>query len=95
MTLTKEVEILEDVEIELDVDEIYNNLSQDEKEELLDLLLSDNSLNKDYYLESLFLGKTDYQILTDRKIIDKLIRTIKYNHYDSTLVERIIEELSY
>ena len=94
MTLTKEVEILEDVEIELDVDEIYNNLSQREKEELLDLLLGGNSLNKDYYLESLFLGKTDAQILTDRKIIDKLIRTIKYNHYDSTLVERIIEELS-
>ena len=94
MTLTKEVEILEDVEIELDVDEIYNNLSQREKEELLDLLLGGNSLNKNYYLESLFLGKTDDQILTDRKIIDKLIRTIKYNHYDSTLVERIIEELS-
>lgn len=95
MTLTKEVEILEDIEIELDVDEIYNNLSQSEKEELLDLLLRGDSVNKDYYLESLFLGKTDVQILTDRKIIDKLIRTIKYNHYDSTLVERIIEELSY
>lgn len=94
MTLTKEVEILEDVEIELDVDEIYNNLSQREKEELLDLLLGGNSLNKNYYLESLFLGKTDAEILTDKKIIDKLIRTIKYNHYDSTLVERIIEELS-
>ena len=94
MTLIKEVEILEDVEIELDVDEIYNNLSQREKEELLDLLLGGNSLNKNYYLESLFLGKTDAEILTDRKIIDKLIRTIKYNHYDSTLVERIIEELS-
>ena len=94
MTLTKEVEILEDVEIELDVDEIYNNLSQREKEELLDLLLGGNSLNKNYYLETLFLGKTDAEILTDGKIIDKLIRTIKYNHYDSTLVERIIEELS-
>lgn len=94
MTLTKEVEILEDVEIELDVDEIYNNLSQREKEELLDLLLGGNSSNKNYYLETLFLGKTDAEILTDRKIIDKLIRTIKYNHYDSTLVERIIEELS-
>lgn len=95
MTLTKEVEILEDIEIELDVDEIYNNLSQSEKEELLDLLLRGSSFNKDYYLESLFFGKTDAQILTDEKIIDKLIRTIKYNHYDSTLVERIIEELSY
>ena len=95
MTLTKEVEILEDIEVELDVDEIYNNLSQREKEELLDLLLRGNSSNKDYYLESLFFGKTDYQILTDEKIINKLIRTIKYNHYDSTLVERIIEELSY
>ena len=94
MTLIKEVEILEDVEIELDVDEIYNNLSQREKEELLDLLLGGNSSNKNYYLESLFLGKTDAEILTDRKIIDKLIRTIKYNHYDLTLVERIIEELS-
>ena len=94
MTLTKEVEILEDVEIELGVDEIYNNLSQREKGELLDLLLGGSSLNKNYYLETLFLGKTDAEILTDRKIIDKLIRTIKYNHYDSTLVERIIEELS-
>ena len=94
MTLIKEVEILEDVEIELDVDEIYNNLSQREKEELLDLLLGGNSSNKNYYLETLFLGKTDAEILTDGKIIDKLIRTIKYNHYDSTLVERIIEELS-
>ena len=94
MTLIKEVEILEDVEIELGVDEIYNNLSQREKEELLDLLLGGNSLNKNYYLETLFLGRTDAQILTDRKIIDKLIRIIKYNHYDSTLVERITEELS-
>ena len=94
MTLIKEVEILEDVEIELDVDEIYNNLSQREKEELLDLFLGGNSSNKNYYLETLFLGKTDAEILTDRKIIDKLIRTIKYNHYDATLVERIIEELS-
>lgn len=86
---------LTDIEIELDVNEIYNNLSQNEKEELLDLLLKDNSLNKDYYLESLFLGKTDDEILTDIKIMDKLIRIIKYNHYSSTLAERIIEELSY
>ena len=72
-----------------------DSMSENEKEELLDLLFDGGSLNKDYYLESLFIGKTDARILTDDKIIDKLIRTIKYNHYDSTLVERIIEELSY
>ena len=49
--------------------------------------------DSNYYLEGLFLGKKDYQILTDKKIWDKLIRFIKYE--DSTLKDYIIEELLY
>ena len=96
MTIYTDVEISQEVEVNLDIDEIYKNLSKYEKEELLDLLLSEKCrYNKDYYLESLFLGKTDTQILSDKKTIDNLIRIIKYNHIDQSLVQYIIEELSY
>ena len=96
MTIYTDVEISQEVEVNLDIDEIYKNLSKYEKEELFDLLLSEKyRYSKDYYLETLFSGKTDAQILSNKKTIDNLIRIIKYNHVDQSLVQYIIEELSY
>ena len=72
MTITKEVKIYKDVEVDLDVDDIYQNLSRSEKEELFELLLEDRSrYNKGYYIENLMLGKCDKDILNNKKIWDK------------------------
>lgn len=81
MLINKDIEV--NADIELNSKEIFRNLSSREKEELLDLILNEKVSDSDYYLEGLFLGKKDYQILTDKKIWDKLIRFIKYE--DSTL----------
>ena len=68
MTITKEVKIYKDVEIDLDIDNIYQNLSRSEKEELFELLLEDRSrYNKNYYIENLMLGKCDKDILNNKK----------------------------
>lgn len=91
MLINKDIEV--NADIELNSKEIFRNLSSREKEELLDLILNEKVSDSDYYLEGLFLGKKDYQILTDKKIWDKLIRFIKYE--DSTLKDYIIEELLY
>lgn len=92
MTLYQDVDIT--TEIELDVYEVYNSLSKYEKEETLDLLLQDyQNKNKEYYIESLVLGRTDTDILTNQKIWDKIIRLIKYDQ--PALKDFIIEELQY
>jgi hypothetical protein len=91
MIINKDIEV--NTDIELNSKEIFRNISSREKEELLDLILNEKVSDSDYYLEGLFLGKKDYQILTDKKIWDKLIRFIKYE--DSTLKDYIIEELLY
>lgn len=91
MLINKDIEV--NTDIELNSKEIFRNLSSREKEELLDLILNESVSDSNYYLEGLFLGKKDYQILTDKKIWDKLIRFIKYEN--STLKDYIIEELSY
>lgn len=91
MIINKDIEV--NADIELNSKEIFRNLSSREKEELLDLILNESVSDSNYYLEGLFLGKKDYQILTDKKIWDKLIRFIKYE--DSTLKDYIIEELLY
>jgi hypothetical protein len=91
MFINKDIEV--NADIELNPREIFRNLSSREKEELLDLILNEKLPDSNYYLEGLFLGKKDHQILTDKKIWDKLIRFIKYE--DSTLKDYIIEELSY
>ena len=91
MYFTKDIDI--EVDIDLSVKEIFRNISSREKEELLDLILNEKLPDSNYYLEGLFLGKKDYQILTDKKIWDKLIKFIKYE--DSTLKDYIIEELLY
>ena len=94
MTFKQEVEILQDVEVDLDVDEIFNNLSSSEKEDLLELLLEDRTrYSKGYYIENLMLGKCDSDILNNKKIWDKLIKFIKYD--EPALKDYIIEELSY
>lgn len=94
MTIKQYVEISEDVEIDLDVDEIYNNLSNSEKDELFEILLEDRTrYNKGYYIENLMLGKCDKDILNNKKVWDKLINLIKYD--EPALKDYIIEELSY
>ena len=94
MRIIQEVEIWQDVEVDLDVDEIFNNLSSSEKDELLDILLADRTRHsKGYYIENLILGKPDSNILTNKKIWDKLIKLIKYD--EPALKDYIIEELSY
>lgn len=94
MTITKEVKIYKDVEIDLDIDDIYQNLSRSEKEELFELLLEDRmSYNKNYYIENLILGKCDSDILTNKKVWDKIIQLFNYD--EPALKDYIIEELSY
>ena len=94
MTLYQDADITTEVEIELDVCEVYNSLSKYEKEEMLELLLRDyQNKNKEYYIESLVLGRTDTDILTNQKIWGKIIRLIKYDQ--PALKDFIIEELQY
>ncbi len=94
MTTKQYVEISEYIEVDLDVDEIYNNLSNSEKDELLEILLEDRTrYNKGYYIENLMLGKCDKDILNNKKIWDKLINLIKYD--EPALKDYILEELSY
>ena len=94
MTIKQEVEIWQDVEVDLDVDEIFNNLSSSEKDDLIELLLEDRSrYNRGYYIENLMLGKCDKDILNNKKVWDKLIKLIKYD--EPALKDYIIEELSY
>lgn len=94
MRIIQEVDISQDVEVELYVDDIYRNLSRSEKEELFELLLENhNRYNKDYYIESLIVGKSDSDILTNKKVWDKIIRLIKYE--EPALKDYIIEELQY
>ena len=94
MTITKDVDISMDIDLNLTVDEIYNNLSSTEKEDLFEILSEYKSRNnKNYYLENLFLGRDDYDILTNRNIWEKIIRLIKYDN--SELKDYIISELMY
>lgn len=94
MTIKQEVQIYKDVEIDLDIDDIYQNLSRSEKEELFELLLEDRmSYNKNYYIENLILGKCDSDILTNKKVWDKIIQLFKYD--EPALKDYIIEELLY
>lgn len=94
MTIKQYVEISENVEIDLDIDEIYNNLSRCEKEDLLEMLLEYRINNdKNYYIEGLVLGKSDSDILNNKKIWDRIIRLIKYEQ--PALKDYIIEELQY
>lgn len=94
MTTKQYVEISKYVEVDLDVEEIFNHLNNSEKDDLLEMLLEDRTkYNKDYYIESLILGKSDSDILTNKKVWDKIIRFIKYD--EPALKEYIIEELQY
>ena len=94
MTITREVTVSEDVDIDLDIDDIYENLTNNEKEELFELLREDRArYNKGYYIEDLIIGKSDSEFLTNKKIWDKIIRLLKYEN--SELLPYIIEELTY
>ena len=73
MTIKQEVQIWQDVDVDIDIDEIYQYLSRSEKEELFELLLENhNRYNNNYYIESIILGKSDSDILTNKKVWDKI-----------------------
>ena len=83
-----------DVEVDIDLSarEIYNDLNSDEKEELLDLLLQEYS-NKNFSISNKLRSLSDDEFLNDQKTWDYIIKMVKY--HDSSLLNYIIEELSY
>ena len=94
MRIYKDVDISTEVEIDIDVDDVYRNLTSSEKEDLLEMLIEHRGYNaRNYYIESIILGKSDSDILTNKKVWDKLIKFIKYD--EPALKDYIIEELSY
>lgn len=97
MRLTQKVEVTQNIDINLDVDDIYNNLSLSEKKDLLELLISDrrrgNINYRNYYVEDLLTGVSDTEFLTSKKIWDEIIKLVKYENSD--LLDYIIEELNY
>lgn len=90
MTFYKTVET--DVDLDLSVREIYDELDSDEKEQLLELLLQEHS-NKSFSISNKLKALSDDEFLTDIKTWDYIIKMVKY--HDSSLLEYIIEELSY
>lgn len=94
MRIYKDVEISTDVEVDIDLDDVYKSLTSSEKEELLEMLLEHRGCDsRNYYIESIILGKSDSDVLTNKKVWDKIIRLIKYE--EPALKEYIIEELQY
>lgn len=90
MTILKDVEL----DFSFSVREIFEELDSSEKEELLEMILDQRGYNqKNFFIESLITGKSDSDILNDKKIWDKLIYFIKYD--EPALKDYIIEELSY
>ena len=90
MTIYKCVEV--DVDLDLSVREIYNELDSDDKEELLDLLLQEYT-NKSFSISNKLRSLSDDEFLNDTKTWDYIIKMVKY--HDSTLLQYIIDELSY
>lgn len=90
MTFYKTVET--DVDLDLSVRDIYDELDSDEKEELLELLLQEHS-NKSFSISNKLKALSDDEFLNDIKTWDYIIKMVKY--HDSSLLEYIIEELSY
>lgn len=90
MTFYKTVET--DVDLDLSVREIYDELDSDEKEQLLELLLQEHS-NKSFSISNKLKALSDDEFLNDIKTWDYIIKMVKY--HDSSLLEYIIEELSY
>lgn len=81
-----------DVEFDLTPREIYNELDSDEKEELLELLLEEDS-NKSFSISNKVKALSDDEFLNDIKTWNYIIKLINYE--DSTLKQHIIDELSY
>lgn len=90
MTFYKTVKT--DVDLDLSVREIYDELDSDEKEELLELLLQENS-NKSFSISNKLKSLSDDEFLNDIKTWNYIIKLINYE--DSTLKQHIIDELSY
>ena len=94
MRIYKDVEISTEVEVDLDLDDVYESLTSSEKEELLEMLLEHRGPEyRKYYIESIILGKSDSDILTNKKVWDKIIRLIKYE--EPALKDYIVKELQY
>lgn len=87
-----EVEV--DVNIQLNPRDIYDNLDSDELTELLRLIQNGrNTKNKDYSISDMVSGMTDVQILTDKNVLDYIIRLLKYDTPE--MLEYVVEELKY
>lgn len=81
-----------EVEVDLSARDIYNELADYEKEELLDLLLQEYT-NKSYSISNKLRSIDDSNFLQNKEIWDYIIKLVKYE--DSTLLNYIIEELEY
>jgi len=83
--------------IDLSIEEVLNSCSSSDIEEILRIINSrKNNLNHDwkhYYLSNEFKDKQDVQICTDKQLLDKFIRILKYNHPE--MAQYVIDELSY
>lgn len=90
MTFYKTIET--DVDLDISVRDIYDELDSDEKEELLELLLQEHT-NKSFSISNKLKALSDDEFLNDIKTWDYIIKMVKY--HDSSLLEYIIEELSY
>lgn len=95
MIITREVEVQEEIDIDISIKEIYDNMTQDEVIEmhrLCDAEVRDfDYCNKNYYLQSFFVNKTDSEILNSTELLSKLAYFLKYE--DNTLLEFMKEEL--
>lgn len=76
----------------LSVNDIYLQLDYGEKEELMELILNENSY-KSHSIYNKMSMTSDNEFLNDKKIWDYIIKMVKY--HDSALLEYIIDELSY
>ncbi len=81
-----------DIDIDLSPRDIYDELDTWEKEELLDLLLQENT-SKSFSISNKLRAVSDSEFLNDKELWDYIIKLVKYE--DSSLLNYIIEELQY
>lgn len=81
-------------EIDISVEEFYEEMSKSEKIEMLDLLRNDGFIapNKDLYLSSMIRNCSDIEVLTNKKFLSTLVYFMKYECSD--LLEFMKEELN-
>lgn len=87
--------ITTEVEVDIDVQDIYERLDDYEIKELLELIKNKkyNCNSKDYFLQNMIGGQTDTEILTNKEFLSNLIKLLKYETPD--LLEFVKEEINY